>query len=163
MRFKTSLLLCVFFLLSKSLMAASYSVPLAVWANEAIVATYTFTHQDFLKRQKEIAKYFTSEGWINYTKALQQSGLPESVKQNQYDVSAVATSPPEIKKLSEDTWQAVMPLLVIYKNPQYLQKQTLQVTILFTEVPKGQGVRGMAISSLKSKIKQPACRCPGDA
>lgn len=139
------------------------NIPFAVWANEAIVATYTFNHQNFLQRQKEIAKYFTSQGWISYSKALRQSGLPETVKKNNYDVSSVALLPPEIKKQSDNTWQAVMPLLVVYKNPQYRQKQTLQVTMTFTEVPAGQGVRGLAITSLKSKVTQPACRCPNAA
>lgn len=153
---------CIFFLFTFSfqIMAESPNIPLSVWANEAIVATYTFNHQNFLKRQKEIAKYFTSEGWINYSKALQQSSLPETVKKNNYYVSSVALQPPEIKKKSDNTWQAVMPLLVVYKNPQYQQKQTLQVTITFTGAPAGQGVRGLAITSLKSKITQPACRCP---
>lgn len=53
---------------------------LVVWVSEAIVTTYTFSADNFLDRQKTIAKYFTSQGWINFTKAIQASKLQESVE-----------------------------------------------------------------------------------
>ena len=43
---------------------------LAVWANEAIVSAYTFNETNLLQRQKDIAQYFTAQGWINFTKAM---------------------------------------------------------------------------------------------
>lgn len=150
-------------ILSASVQAAPDNTQLAVWANEAIVATYTYDYKNFLSRQKEIAKYFTAAGWTAYSSALLASKLSESIKSNSYYVSAVATLPPEIKALGTNQWQANMPLLVVYKNPQYQQKQTLAVTITFTEVPSGQGVRGLAITSLQSKVSSPACECkPSD-
>ncbi|WP_242602057.1 DotI/IcmL family type IV secretion protein [Legionella yabuuchiae] len=131
----------------------------SVWVNEAIVATYTYNYKNFLPRQKEIAKYFTADGWIAYSKALNASKLPDTVQKNNYFVNAVAQLPPEIKPLNSDVWQANMPLLVVYKNPQYQQKQTLSVTIQFKEVSGGQGVRGLAITSLQSKVIEPPCVC----
>ena len=136
---------------------------LAVWANEAIVATYTYNYQNFMQRQKEIAFYFTAPGWIAYSKALNDSKLPEMVKTNAYDVSAVATMPPQIKQLHLNNWQAIMPLLVVYKNPQYLQKQTLEITLQLTTTPSGQGVRGLAITSIQAKVIKPACQCTAEA
>lgn len=132
---------------------------LTVWANEAIVATYTFNDQNFLARQKEIAQYFNANGWINYSKALIDSKLPETVKKNAYAVSAVALMPPIIKSVTNNQWQAVMPLLVVYKNAQYQQKQTLEITLFFTTAPAGQGVRGLAINSLQAKVVTPPCQC----
>ena len=142
--------------------AAVNNTQLAVWANEAIVDTYTYSYQDFLKRQKDIALYFTAAGWIAYSKALTDSKLPEAVQKNNYYVSAVATSPPQIKLISPNYWKAIMPLLVVYKNPQYQQKQTLEITIEFITAPPGQGVRGLAIVSLIAKEVKPACRCATD-
>jgi hypothetical protein len=135
---------------------------MAVWSNEAIVATYSYNAQNYLERQKAIAKYFTSDGWIAYSKALNESKLPETVQTNNYAVSAVATLPPVIKTVAEGQWQAVMPLLVLYKNPQFQQKQTLQITMTFTAAPSGQGVRGFAMTSLQSKVIVPACKCPAE-
>jgi hypothetical protein len=141
----------------------AYAVPdktqLSVWANEAIIATYTFDHKNYLQEQKRIAKYFTSSGWIAYSKALSDSKLPESIQKNQYEVSAVALLPPDIKSLDATHWRATMPVLVLYKNPQYQQRQTLEVVLDFGEAPAEQGVRGLSINSLQAKVTEPPCQC----
>lgn len=141
--------------------AATDNTQLAVWANEAIIATFTYDYQNFLTRQKEIATYFTADGWIRYTKALQDANLPETVKANDYYVSAVATMPPEIKLLKEGTWQAIMPVLVVYKNPQNIQKQTLAITLTF--VKSSAGVRGLAVTNLQAAVLKTPCKCDSDA
>jgi hypothetical protein len=155
-------LLLIFVFYFPSMLAFADDAQLAVWANEAIVATYTYSYEDYLAQQKNIAKYFTSQGWMTYSKALNDSKLPEAVQTNSYYVSSVATLPPVIKSVAENQWQAVMPLLVVYKNPQYQQKQTLQVTITFIPASGGQGVRGYAITSLQSKVIVPTCKCPAE-
>ena len=139
--------------------ASPDNIALAVWANEAIVSTYTYDYQNLIARQKEIATYFTSEGWISYSKAILDSKLLDAVKQNNYVVSAVATMPPVVKSVGAQQWQATMPVLVVYKNPQYKQKQTLNVTLTFITAPAGQGVRGLAITRLQAVLAKPACRC----
>ncbi|WP_028388828.1 DotI/IcmL family type IV secretion protein [Legionella fairfieldensis] len=144
--------------LTSSVWAVPDKTQLAVWANEAIVATYSYDYKNFLPRQKEIAKYFTAEGWIAYSTVFNASRLPDTVKANSYYVSAVATSPPEVKEVGANQWQAEMPLLVVYKNPQYQQQQHLAVTITFTPVAAG-GIRGLAITSLQSQVTAPACQC----
>ena len=144
---------------SSSLLAAPDATQLAVWANEAIVATYTYDYKNYLPQQRNIAKYFTAPGWTAYSTALNASGLPAVVEKNAYAVSAVTTMPPEVKAISDNQWQATMPLLVIYKNLQYQQKQTLQVTINFSEAPAGQGIRGLTINNLQAKVSQPPCEC----
>ncbi|WP_298624896.1 DotI/IcmL family type IV secretion protein [uncultured Legionella sp.] len=139
--------------------SAQDSTQQAVWVNEAIVATYTYDFKNYLQRQKDIAKYFTAQGWINYSKALIDSKLPEAVNKNSYVVSAVATHPPIIVDVDPTHWLATMPILVVYENPQYQQKQHLKITLGFTEAPSGQGVRGFAITSLQAKVIEPPCEC----
>lgn len=153
---------CLFALLSTNTLANSNNTEaeLSVWVNEAIVSTYHYSYKNFLERQKEIAKYFTANGWTAYSTALLASNLPDSIKTNAYFVNSVATNPPALKSTGADKWQAVMPLLVVYKNPQYQQRQNLEVTINFGKAPSGQGVRGYAITSLQSRITKPACKCP---
>lgn len=133
---------------------------LAVWTNESIVATYTYNYKDFLARQREIATYFTAAAWIEYSKAFAKSKLLESVQKNSYDVSAVATMPPEIETIREGYWRAKMPLLVVYKNEHYQQKQYLEITLIFIRAKSGEGVRGFAITSLQTKEVTPVCKCP---
>ncbi len=140
----------------------SDNAQLAVWVNEAIVATYTFNYKNYLERQTDIAIYFSAKGWIAYSRALIASKLPEDVKKNAYYVNAVATMPPQIKTINDNYWRATMPIIVVYKNPQYQQKQTLEITIEFSTSPTGQGVRGLSIISLQSKLIKPPCQCPTD-
>lgn len=132
---------------------------LEVWANEAIVATYTFNFQNFITRQREIAKYFSSKGWIAYSDALLKAKLPEMISKNNYFVSAVATLPPTVKLLEQDKWQAIMPILVLYKNPQSQQKQNLTITLNFSKASSGEGQRGYSIEFLQAKVTEPPCEC----
>ncbi len=145
---------------SAQLFALPEPTQLSVWANEAVVATYTYDYQNFITQQRNIAKYFTASGWTGYSAALNTSQLPQMIQKNSYVVSAVALLPVELKTIDTNHWQAKMPLLVVYKNPQYQQKQTLDVTIQFTTAPSGQGVRGLAITNLVSKVTKNPCQCP---
>lgn len=135
-------------------------VQLSVWVNEAIVATYTYDYQNFLEQQQKIAKYFTANAWIAYSKALNDAKVPDNIEQNAYHVSAVATLPPTIHANTPGEWEAVMPVLVVYANPQYQQKQTLEVKINFKMAPSGQGIRGLTITGFKANVVKPACKCP---
>lgn len=132
---------------------------LSVWVNEAIVATYTYSYKNYLEDQKKIAKYFTADGWISFSKALNSSKLPETVQKNLYFVTAVATDPPTIINIDSTHWKATMGLLVVYQNPQYQQRQHLKVTINFRVAPSGQGVRGYSITSLQSNEVKSPCKC----
>ena len=155
------ILLCLsLFILPCNVIAAADDTSLAVWANEAIVATYTYNYKNFLERQKQIAVYFNAKGWINYSKALIDSKLSEAVTTNNYYVSAVATMPPKIKKINQEYWEATMPILVVYKNGQVVQKQNLEIILQFAAAPSGQGVRGLAIASLQAKQVTSSCKCP---
>jgi hypothetical protein len=139
--------------------AQSDPVALSVWVNEAIVATYTYSYKSYLEEQKKIAKYFTANGWMAYTEALNASKLPEAVQNNLYYVSAVAIDPPVITDIGANHWKASMGLLVLYQNPQYKQRQTLKVTIDFTAAPSGQGVRGYSINTLQAVLIKAPCKC----
>ncbi|QDP71341.1 type IV secretion protein IcmL [Legionella israelensis] len=162
---KTSQSMLFLFLLciSTLIRADADNIRLSVWANEAIIATYTFNYKNYLQRQKEIARYFTADAWKAYSEALLASKLLETVQKNNYYVSAVATLPPEVKKLNGENWQATMPVLVVYENPQYKQKQTLNVTITFKNASSKEGIRGLVITSLQAKTAKDPCVCQSDA
>ena len=150
----------LFWLIYSPQVAAVSEPELSVWINQVIVEAYTLSADNLLYRQKDIAKYFTSAAWIEYTKALQTSKLNDSILKNNYTVSAVALLPPAIKVLKEDTeWQGTMPLLVLYKSKDYQQKQTLTVVITLTKAKAGEGVRGLAVTSFTTTVGQSPCRC----
>lgn len=138
--------------------AAPNPVALSVWVNEAIITSYTLDYEHLLQQEKELAKYFTSEGWIGYSQAFQASNLPQKIQANSYVVTAVATMPPTLKSVNQNEWEATMPILVLWKNPAYQQKQELNVIVRFI-ASTSQGVRGYAIVSLKSIPMAAPCRC----
>jgi hypothetical protein len=51
-----------------------------------------------------------------------------------------------------------MPILVIYQNPAYKQKQTLKVVVNFVKSDKA-SVNGFAILNLISTVTEPPCEC----
>lgn len=142
--------------------AGPEQAPMVVWVNEAVVATYSFSYKNYLQDQKQIAKYFSADAWIAYTKALNESKLPEAVQKNLYSVSAIPTEPPVITRIDDTHWKATMNLLVVYQNPQYQQQQNLKITVNFGVAPSGQGIRGYNITSLQSVVTKPPCQCPAD-
>ena len=142
--------------------AQSEQVSLSVWVNEAIVAINTYSYKNYLDDQKKIAKYFTADAWMAYTKALNDSKIPDSVQKNLYFVSSVATEPPIITNIDSTHWKSTMNLLVVYKNPQYQQRQNLKVTISFMVAPSDQGVRGYTITHFQSVTTSPPCKCSVD-
>jgi len=135
---------------------------LVVWTNEAIITAYTYDYKTIIPSQKATAKYFTAKAWFNYSQALLKSGLLDAVKKNKYTVSAVATMPPQIKSLKpvkgEKTWQAEMPILAVYKNPQYQQKQYLNIKLVIQATGITGGTRGLAITNFQA-TKRPAPKC----
>lgn len=153
------LCICLVFFTGSVTYAAPDKIQLLVWANEAIVATYTVNYKTYLQEQKSTAKYFTTAGWIAYSNALNAAKLPEIIKKNAYDVTAVATAPPQLTAVDATHWTVVMPILVQYKNPQYQQQQYLNVTLGVTSATDGQGVRGFSITSLQSSVIKPPCQC----
>ena len=138
--------------------SADNDVKLVVWVNTAATQAYTFDYKDFIKQQKEIAKYFTATAWISFSKALIDAKIVDSVKKNSYSVSAVPTLVPIIKQISEDAWESTIHLLVLYKNESYTQKQNLTAIINFVRTTK-EGVDGYAITSMQTISSEEPCQC----
>lgn len=151
--------LMILVFISNQCVARNGDTARSVWVNHAIISTYTLSSNNLVERQKESAKYFTAQAWINYTKALSSSGLTDMIKENQYQVTAVAMRPPEVKSIASNQWQAEMPVMVWYKNPQFQQKQTLSVSLTFKKSTSQEGVQGYAITSFQSKVIKPLCQC----
>jgi len=130
-----------------------------IWAHQAIVATFQIKNSTYIADQKEIAKYFTAPAWKTYLNVLETVNFQQYIEKNNYRVSAVALKPVQLKQLEQGHWQATMPILVQYKNPQQEQLQTLQATIQFKQAPPGQGVRGYQLVSFVSKNIDKPCQC----
>ncbi|WP_367606924.1 DotI/IcmL/TraM family protein [Legionella sp. W05-934-2] len=130
-----------------------------IWAQQAILATYQVSNSSYIADQREIAKYFTADAWKKYLQVLEKVQFQQFIEKNNYHLDAVALKPVTLKPLEQGYWQASMPVLVQYTNPQYNQLQTVEVTIQFKPAPSGQGVLGYQMVSFLSKNMDKPCQC----
>lgn len=126
---------------------------LLVWANEAIISTYTYNFADYQQQLQQISPYFTADGWQVFIDTFTKSNVLDSVKSNEYAVSAVATRPPIILTQgpvsNQYVWQVEMPILVLYQNADQEQEQHLIIQITITE--NKTGIRGLGIVQLNAE------------
>ena len=146
------------FLLAFKIHALATDIPLKVWVNEAIVNIYDFNDSNWLARQKDIGTYFTPEAWKVYLDAMQKSNIIKLVKDNHFNVSAVATAPPTVHAINASNFKASMPIIVQYKNKDDVQLQYLEITLQVIQVTQG-GQRGYAILQFQSKTYKEPCSC----
>jgi Type-IV b secretion system, inner-membrane complex component len=133
-------------------------VPLQVWANEAIINTFTFNSENIQARQQDISQYFSPETWQIYRDAFNQSRIYKEILTHHLEVSAVATHPPKITIKTPNDISAEMPILVTYSSPHKTITQNLNITLKVMQTP-GAGVREYAIQQFQSiNISEP-CGC----
>jgi intracellular multiplication protein IcmL len=155
---KISKILCLLFIFIAS-SALEPSVPLQVWVNEAIVNTYTFNDTNLIDRQKDMSQYFTAEAWKVYLDTLNRSNIITQVKENHFQVSAVATLPPKINtQANGSSWKASMPILVQYKSKDNTLKQNLEINLIIVK-NNSSNSRGYAIIQYEAKPLDKPCNC----
>jgi hypothetical protein len=131
------------------------SVNMQVWINQAIINTYTFNDKNMQERQEDMAKDFTAEAWKAYLTSLKDTNIVAQVTKNHYQVSAVATLPPEITPAPDgQTWAASMPILVKYKNDDQVQTQNLDITLQIVMQDDH-----FAIQQYQAKVLDKPCLC----
>lgn len=135
---------------------SAYAV--AVFANEAAIAAYTYSYATYKQRLIDLHyKYFTTRGFAEYQRALLASNNLLAVEQKKFVVSATATDSPLIMKEGYInniyTWEVQVPLLVTYQNNTEKIHQHLIVNLKIQHVPKEVNVRGLAVNQLVSRVK----------
>jgi intracellular multiplication protein IcmL len=155
---KLSHILCLVSIFNVAL-ALESSVPLQVWVNEAIINTYTFNDTNLIDRQKDMSQYFTAEAWKAYLDTLNRSNIITQVKENHFQVSAVATLPPKISaQTNTNTWKASMPVLVQYQGKSNTLKQNLEINLVIVKNDSANS-RGYAILQYEAKVIDKPCNC----
>jgi hypothetical protein len=133
-------------------------VPLQVWANEAIINTFTFNSKNIQPRQQDMSQYFTPEIWKIYRDAFNQSSIYKEIQEHHLEVSAVATKPPKITIKTPSDISVEMPILVTYTSPNKTITQNLNVTIKIIKTP-GSGVREYTIQQFQATNISEPCGC----
>lgn len=119
------------------------------WAAQSASETLTFGFHDYRRRLQEASRHFTRKGWGSFVKALQDSGMIESVETNRQVLSAAPRSAPTI--LSEGVlngvyqWQVELPMMVTYQIGQQQRNVGMNVRLLIVRVPKLESPNGLGI------------------
>ena len=130
---------------------ANLSKPaLLSWAAQAASETMTFGFHDYRRRLQESSRHFTRGGWGSFTKALQDSGMIETVTTNRQVISATPRSAPTI--LAEGLmpngvyrWEVEMPMLITYELGQTRRSDSMNIRLVIVRVPKLESANGVGI------------------
>lgn len=153
---KTILKLLVLMVTCSQAFCLAPDIPLQVWANQAIVNTFTFNSSNLTARQQDMAKDFTPKAWSVYLAAFEKTNILKQVTKHHYQVTAVATMPPSVKQQGH-LWQVTMPLLVKYQSSKHTETQHLELTLMV-----GKQGSSFAIVQYHAKILTKPCRCQKD-
>ncbi|MBU6234879.1 MAG: type IVB secretion system apparatus protein IcmL/DotI [Alphaproteobacteria bacterium] len=119
------------------------------WAAQAASETLTFGFHDYRRRLQESSRHFTRKGWGSFVKALQDSGMIESVEQNRQVLTAAPRAAPTI--LSEGIlagiyqWQVELPMMVTYQIGQQTRNVSMNIRLTIVRVPKLESPNGIGI------------------
>lgn len=119
------------------------------WANEAVMAVYSFNFIDYRQALSRAQDYFTPEGWQQFLSSLQSSNTLAMVLSQKLIVTAVPTQAPVIldQGLLSGTyaWKIQEPVLVTYQSASMTQPQALTIVMTIERMstlnnPKGVGI-----------------------
>ncbi len=120
------------------------------WAAQAASETMTFGFHDYRRRLQESSRHFTRRGWGSFTKALQDSGVIETVTTNRQVISATPRGAPTI--LAEGLmangvyrWEVEMPILITYELGQSQRTDNKTVRLVIVRVPRLESPNGVGI------------------
>jgi len=130
------------------------------WANEALLATFTYDYAHYPQQLRRASHYYTTEGWKNYASALEASGNLQAIVNKKMIASAIPQGTPKVLSKAgtkaQAAWKIEIPMLLIYQNAHTNLKQSVIVTLVVLKTNGQSGVRGLAIDQLivQSAIKE---------
>lgn len=128
------------------------------WATDAAVSAYTFDFSGYRRQLSQTqARYFTSDGWKSFLRALESTKILDTVIKEKLIVNAAVTQAPVIKASGvvrgRYTWVIQMPMVVTYQSSNASNSVNLLVTLTVERVslldsPRGVGVVGYIAQSV---------------
>lgn len=133
-----------------SLDQPNLSAPAIVaWAAQSASETMTFGFHDYRRRLQESSRHFTRRGWESFTKALQRSGIIDSVTTNRQVLTATPSGAPTL--ISEGVvngryeWQIEVPILISYEFGSTSRQSSMRLRLLVVRVPQLENANGIGI------------------
>ncbi len=123
------------------------------------LATRSALNLDFVNYQKQLqdaSKYFTSRGWDAFSKALDDSGLLETVKSKKLLMNAIIPGPPVIGFSGiihgRHVWKVNLPVLVTFGSASDERQRRIIVSLIVSRVPAIDTPDGIQVTDFEAKI-----------
>jgi intracellular multiplication protein IcmL len=124
------------------------------WAQQTVIAAYTFNFTNYRDVFSQLQKSFTGNGWKEYNKILQDSRILDTIINKKLFMSAEAVQKPIL--ISDGVidghyaWTVQVPIRVTYKlaatgNGQPVQ-QSFNVTVIIVRMPNIDNPEEIAIN-----------------
>lgn len=133
-----------------SLDQPNLSAPAIVsWASQASSEVMTFGFHDYRRRLQEASRHFTRRGWESFTKALQASGIVDTITSNRQVLTATPRGAPTL--VSEGVvngryeWQIEVPMLISYEFGAGSKQSQVILKLLVVRVPQLENANGIGI------------------
>ena len=126
------------------------------WSVLAATACYTLNFNNYQDVIESLRQYFTEPGYDTFIAALNEQKTLTDIAKKQLIVSAVLTDSPILLSRTPgennfEAWLIQFPMLVTFQSASEQSKKYLIVTLLVTEVPTTDSVRGIGISRFMVK------------
>lgn len=124
------------------------------WVSSAMLQAFTIDFANYKRQLSESQNNFTQGGYDAFTKALQESGILNSIITFKYTTSVALTQAPVVinKGIVPGTnkygWQVQVPILVTYQSTQATTTQAITLDILVVRRPESENPRGIGIAQL---------------
>lgn len=120
------------------------------WAAQAGSETLTFGFNDYRRRLQEASRqYFTTDGWANFTKALQRSGWIDRIEANSQFLIAVPSQAPAIVQQGAVAgvykWHVRMPMTLTFRSGNSQDTRRITVDLIIVRVPQLETPTGVGI------------------
>lgn len=127
-------------------------VEVANWASLAITEAYTMDFANFRAQQLKAQQNFTPAGWREFQAALERSNTLQSVRANNYVLTAVPTGAPVIEKRGvvsgRFAWLLRVPITVTFQSSQQKQSSSYTLEILVIRMAPNENPRGIGIAQV---------------
>ena len=119
------------------------------WVAQAATEVMTFGFHDYQNRLQESSRYFTTQGWVSFSTALDNSRIIETIEQSQQVVTAAPRSAPIILQESvvngQYQWSVQLPMKLTFQSGSKVDSRNWIVTINVVRVPQLGNPNGLGI------------------
>lgn len=125
------------------------------WASLATRAALNLDFVNYQKQMQDASIYFTDRGWDGFSKALEDSGLLETVKSKKLLMNAIIPGPPVIGfsgiVSGRHVWRVTMPVLVTFGSASDERQRRFMVSLVISRVPAVDTPTGIQITDFEAK------------